>query len=419
MLYFLVSELMRNAITDITVSINNLKYIDKIKQSLPYNVKYVTCGWPVDNLKKRGMLSRQFVRIKNRVCSKIVYPILRYCVNNNKKIGSLRIFTNREFATALTQVDAVISTGGHHFTTILSRGKMNFQIYDLALANIFEKKTALWSQSIGPIKCIEPADEKFFVNNLRKVGGIYCRDKKSIDELTRLGVQGNNIHLTFESVLGLNEVINDLRPPSGRENIIGMAVYVQARRSGEEYNKYIKTLASFVDCVVDNGWSVRLFPHEIKKSAADDRPCLNDILRLVRDGNNCEILDEDLPVLDHLNKVKQCRLFVGHKTHSVIFALATNTPVIAIAYHVKFLEFMNQYGISEYCIDDKSLTTDRLIATYNEIIVNLDSINCQLEQINKRIVLDIKHNFNRMVDDISLKQMSHTFRKKSGSTCCD
>lgn len=66
--------------------------------------------------------------------------------------------------------------------------------------------------------------------------------------------------------------------------------------------------------------------------------------------------------------------FVGHKTHSTIFALATGTPLLAIAYHPKTIEFMRQFDMEQFVIDDKVMTGDKLISMFDELSSHLDEV---------------------------------------------
>ena len=51
----------------------------------------------------------------------------------------MRFLVNREFCDALEESDVVISTGGHHLTTIIAKSIKTPQIFDMAVSLLFNK----------------------------------------------------------------------------------------------------------------------------------------------------------------------------------------------------------------------------------------------------------------------------------------
>jgi polysaccharide pyruvyl transferase WcaK-like protein len=98
------------------------------------------------------------------------------------------------------------------------------------------------------------------------------------------------------------------------------------------------------------------------------------IVGLIDDIAKCVINDEDMDTLTHMKKVSECRIFIGHKTHSVIFALTVGTPIVALAYHVKTKDFLEQFGLDKNCISDNELTQELLIKTFDNVMDDLDNI---------------------------------------------
>lgn len=133
---------------------------------------------------------------------------------------------------------------------------------------------------------------------------------------------------------------------------------------------------------------------ELKGSLPDDRPVILDIIKRVDNKTYCDFIDKDLPTDVHLQEVSKCQIFVGHKTHSTIFALATGTPLIGIAYHPKTEEFMKQFSIPQYCIIDKELSSKSLIRKFDNIELEIDQIGeslfNQVCAVSSKIYNDIK-----------------------------
>ena len=174
---------------------------------------------------------------------------------------------------------------------------------------------------------------------------------------------------------------------------IGIAIYCTQYRSPMERLQYIKTMSDFSEFVIHRGYEVIFFPMELKDSEPDDRPMIHEIIDQISTKEAVQIIDEDLQTLDHLQRVADCRLFIGHKTHSTIFALATGTPLIGIAYHPKTIEFMKMYGLEEYVIDDKCLTFDILKERFLHIEPFLSEIGVQCNMRSREFANKIEQDF--------------------------
>jgi polysaccharide pyruvyl transferase WcaK-like protein len=105
---------------------------------------------------------------------------------------------------------------------------------------------------------------------------------------------------------------------------------------------------------VGRGFDVRLFPMQLKGAASDDRPFLAELCSGIS-SSRIEIMGDYNNMKDHMAAISKCNYFIGHKTHSIVMSLAMAVPLIAIAYHPKTLDFMQKFGLAEYCIDDRRL----------------------------------------------------------------
>ena len=61
----------------------------------------------------------------------------------------------------------------------------------------------------------------------------------------------------------------------------------------------------------------------------------------------CSVLETSQATSEQIRAMAECAIFVGHKTHSVVFALSVAVPIVAVAYHPKTKDFMSQFGLSE------------------------------------------------------------------------
>ncbi len=75
------------------------------------------------------------------------------------------------------------------------------------------------------------------------------------------------------------------------------------------------------------------------------------------------------------------RILIGMRLHSIIFAIITNTPFIAISYSNKVKDFVESIGFSKYCIDVKNFNHQHVLKLVDEIKNDSNEIKLKLEKI--------------------------------------
>lgn len=261
------------------------------------------------------------------------------------------------------------------------------------------KKMICFSQSFGPFD-FHNNRNKVLTQHILENAYLMPREERSKNEIINLLNNGNDPSLTYESVISLSQYINFTHIEQ-RDNCVGIAIYCTQYRTPEDKVSYMETIANFCDYVINQGFSVKFFPMEMKGSGPDDRPFISYIISKVKASDKCSVIDDDLETLDHLNEVSKCKVFIGHKTHSTIFALATGTPLIGIAYHTKTIEFLKQFNIEENVIDDKNLTVNKLCSIFNHISSNLEQIALKEYETALNFTTTIKNDFTKAVEHIN------------------
>lgn len=283
-------------------------------------------------------------------------------------------------------------------TTLLAPDGVSEGIFDMALALLADKPLVLWSQSIGPFKFADLRNRELTGCILRGCRKILVRDTHSFEELRSFDMALERTQQTHESVLGMNDVVHEHVPPSQRAPVVGISIYAAQRREPSVHRAYIGTIAALVDHAVAGGFEVRFFPMELKGSGPDDRRLIREIVGAADYGSEEQIVDRDLDTFSHLEEVAKCRIFVGHKTHSAIFALTVGTPLVALAYHRKTEDFMAQYRLEANVIPDAQLNAQRLIDVFDRVCRDADSIARQQVQVSSRLGASVREDFLAMLD---------------------
>jgi polysaccharide pyruvyl transferase WcaK-like protein len=396
-LFFVLRELARNGVDQVTVSASNPEYW-KDKPDFPdVAVRVIPWGWDTSRKKDVGFWGKVIHRVQKVILKRrIHFPLVRNALIAGKRPWYLRFLVNKQFAEAVKDADMVLSTGGHHVTTMFVPDAVTPQIFDMAVALLYDKPLVLWSQSIGPFIFKSPKSRLMTQKILSGAGQIYIRDEASAEQIRKLEVSLKHVSKTCESVFGLCDIVKSRIRPSERPPVMGVAVYVHTRASQlEEHKNHPRYFASLIDHAIETGYKVRFFPMELQGT---DRACIKTVINNVNKKEDCEIIEGFPGTSNHINAVAQCKIFVGHKTHSQIFSLVAATPLLAIAYHKKTEDFMAQFGLENYCITDEQISTEKLIELFDKINNNLDSINRKEQEVGFQMRIQVKEDFRRMIE---------------------
>lgn len=330
--------------------------------------------------------------------SKYAFSIMReiFLCHLAAKFAPYSLIINPAFLQYAEGSDIIISVGGHHFTTLLSRDLVSSINYDAMAACLCKKKLYAFSQSFGPFSFYNPRNRRLTKKLLTSFDGLYARERGSVEELRSMDVPPSKIHEVPETVFSIASYIQSYTLPSKREKILGISIYSTVKRNGEERASYVDTISTVIRYAAMQGYSVLLFPMELKDSEPDDRPLLTDIQRSANVAE-CKLVDRDLSTEEHLEAVSKCRIFIGHKTHSVIFSIVTGTPLIAIAYHQKTREFMRQLSQQEDCINDSQLTGELLISMFKDLEARADATGKKYRNKALELGISVKRAFKKIL----------------------
>jgi polysaccharide pyruvyl transferase WcaK-like protein len=381
---------------DLAVTISTSDPSDWEGQFINENIILVPWGWDY-HVNTRNLFPKLKFFLLRRI-HPITFSFLREVLIRNLPSGWIKSLINPAFYSAAMNCDLVISTGGHHITTLLAKDGVSAQLFDIGCCIVLKKKMILWSQTIGPLDFINKKNEQFIKTLLQRIESIYVRDKGSAELSVSMGVKSENVTTTFETVLSINELAVSYKPVMDRKNVVGISIYSTVSRSDADLVRYIETFSNFADfCIENKGYEVVFIPMELKNSGPDDRWLINRIIENTEHKVRCSLVENDLTTEDHFSLIQECRYFVGHKTHSVIFALAAGTPLIALAYHSKTIEFMNQYGLNDFVIHDNELTTDLLVSTFEKMTKDSENLGEHIFIRSKEIAKRIRNDFNTMI----------------------
>ncbi|MBO7230449.1 MAG: polysaccharide pyruvyl transferase family protein [Bacteroidaceae bacterium] len=356
------------------------------------NITFIPTAWDYARVKS----NRTYWKVLNSF-KKYTFTILREIYLRKFCYGITRLFINPLFRKAVKQADKIISVGGHHYCTLLSRDLVSGINFDAMAIKLQNKSFTCFSQTFGPFDFYNKRN-LLLTRDILINSKLYPREEDSRDMLLNFQIPKENITMTFETVLSLSREVVEYVTPSYRPKTVGIAIYCTQKRSPDVEENYLSSISSLCNHVIKQGYDVKFFPMELKGTAPDDRPYIQRIVERVEHPGKCYVYDTDMETAEHLHKVGKCQVFIGHKTHSTIFALATGTPLLAIAYHPKTIEFMHQFGMKQFVVDDKVLTNDKLIAMFDQLSTNLDKTGKESLKKSKDFTEIIYSQFNEIIN---------------------
>ncbi len=343
---------------------------------------------------------RIFPRFKNRILNKIsekldslfykfiVYPEL---LNENSRKRICNVIS-KNFINLLKSSDIVIVTGGHHITSIRNKNALFPITYDIALASIYSRRYVLWSQTIGPLTLQSPRAKELFANILTKADRLYIRDENSATLLRSfLGSKNQkNVLQTYDTVFGYGE----LEFPSfdTRENKVGISIFDGLKNAFDTYPKIAKLLDYFASQHI----KIEFFRMEHGEHELNN---INKIINLMSVKTKVKVFPFSTSTVEHLAELSSCKYFIGYKTHSVIMALTSATPLIGICYHKKTMDFLNMFKLGKFAIDDKSFNLTEAISMADSLIKNGKQIHLQMRDCAKKISSSVTTDLNNLMHE--------------------
>lgn len=380
---FLIKELQKYG-ADITLSTSRPDlWVPIVGQS----VNVIPMGYPYISKSSQGrFLSRVTGYIQRKVLDKL---LLSSMATQNGRHFLCNLFS-KKFIRAIRAMDLVIVTGGHHITSIREKNAFFSYTYDIGMVSLYAKRYVLWSQTIGPLEFTSDKAKGFFEAVIRKAEKVFLRDENSFRCVEGLYGNVGNLVKTYDSVFGYGSM--DFLDVADREKKIGISIFDGLKKAFKTYG----VLAKVLDQYALDGYTVEFFRMEHNDFEVNS---INQVISLMEHRDNIVIHPFMTTTEEHLKEVASCRCFLGYKTHSVIMALTTATPLMAIAYHKKTEDFMSEFGLGEYAIPDEELSDDKAGACVLMLNENLEQIQQKQRITARRMAERLEKDLCEMVNN--------------------
>jgi colanic acid/amylovoran biosynthesis protein len=307
--------------------------------------------------------------------------------------------------------DLVIPVGGGYI-----RGKSGFMdtvilffiIHPLLFTYVLHKPTINYSQSVGPFgNKFQEYMAKFAI---KKVTGIIVREKITLDLLKKWGVTKNVLLSVDSGFLFTSNSSKDLRKEfniPAQQMIVG--VTVRKWLASEAQKKYEVTVAQLCDYIIKKYNAIVIFIPQVtvENHADDDRESSKRVYSFIEQKKNVRVMTERY---DH-QTIKALYggldYLVGTRFHSVIFALTSYVPSIAVEYEHKTRGIMRDLGLEKWVVDIRKTQISQLIDLFDQLVLHQYQYIDQLKKVlpsyieqSKKSIYFVKKMYERMKDEL-------------------
>lgn len=314
--------------------------------------RFSTVNWPLKNGNYENILVKC---IENNFFRNFIYK-------------NYKMFCDSKYINAVNTADIVFISGGHHLTDILSKNSYYKLAVNFIIPIMLKKKVVLLPQSIGPASDTSVGASIKYI--LEHVHSVAYRDNSSKQFIESIKAKCN--------ATCIPDLVFSLEPVEKQvvEKTIGIALYHSygGARRGKILPFTLSNLKLTIDAMINRGYKIVIIPMD-----SGDEYIAKDIYNELKSANKEEmftVASRGNCIMDIINLFSGLSFTLAYKTHSTIFSMISGTPLVAIAYHPKSIEFMESVDLGEYAINDSDASYSNLINIINKIENNMDKIKC-------------------------------------------
>lgn len=287
---------------------------------------------------------------------------------------------------ALRTADLVVGLGGGYMRGAKGLGgdiNIFYLLLPLALTKRLKKSLVLAPQSYGPFS--SEWQKKAVVHVLRDIDAVFVREDISMTLLASLGAKPRRLERAVDSGFafegGLTRDWRDELSIDGGIPLVGMTARQWLEPTAQtQYEEALSLTADHIQTA--RGCRVILIPQVMSNYQQDDD-------RIVQRRIAARCVSERKPVnLTNLNGYCELKslyesldFVIGTRFHSVIFALTSFVPCIAIEYEHKTSGIMKELGLHRWVVPIEDVTAERLRSLFDELLHDADSYRAHLRDV--------------------------------------
>ena len=225
------------------------------------------------------------------------------------------------------------------------------------------------ANGIGPIQ--KPSNRRRAADAVRLADYVSVRENASARELTDMGIPAERIHVTADPVY---------RTAAGSETRTDNGTLVLSLRETADGRNSAGIEDTAVQALTEICRSYSLTAVILPMQPSHDREiCVRAAARLSESGVEVT-LAERADREEMQNILRQTRVVVGMRLHSLIFATAAGVPSLALSYDPKVDALMEYLGMEEYVLPAFETDAELLKKTLADLLSRREEITAELRR---------------------------------------
>ncbi|WP_410770638.1 polysaccharide pyruvyl transferase CsaB [Fontibacillus sp. BL9] len=250
-----------------------------------------------------------------------------------------------EVRNAIKNSDGLISGGGSLLQDATGLGSIPYYLGIIKIAQWMGKPTFVYAQGIGPVR--RKPFRPFIASVFRRCEYVSVRDAESAGLLHSMGIRKDAVQVVPDPVMGMALPEGDggaapaVESTTGSElPVVGVSVrFWNAERT--ELAKLAEGLASLSRRVPVH---IRFLPFHFPGDDEASRFVMDRLGNVAEHGSTVSIAAETEHPFEMLREVSRCRLLVGMRLHSLIYAASQEVPLLGVSYDPKIDHFLGRLG---------------------------------------------------------------------------
>lgn len=309
-------------------------------------------------------------------------------------ISVIRTFDLHKVFPALASADLFVIVGGPFFENLW---QATICLVLFSLVKILRCPVVTYGTTIFPLGT--RWGRWFFRWLLNRVDGLSVREPIGQQRLQALGVT-RAISLFADPRFLLEPAppvqVNEILRQEGvalDQPLIG----ITTRHLHKHVPTWVKYSHAYSDFHVENANTVlaRLIAHFSEKAQiliipmhphfADDEAMAQLLRTSARDPSRIKMLSRRYTSLEVMGVIGQCDLLLAGRLGSAVFATVTGTPIVAISYEDRTLDYMRRIGFEQHTFDWRTLDYDKMILVIEKVLASGHELKRQMQDQAKTL----------------------------------
>lgn len=238
------------------------------------------------------------------------------------------------------------------------------------------RKTAIYSQSVGPLRDRERT-------RLREAGSfldaLVVRDGRSLETAVQAGFPIDNLQLTDDAAF-LSAPRVSARSRSSNKVLFSVRDW---KHEGRDSGRYDALMHGLLQVVLSRGFEVQFLStcQGIAGYVDDSRVADRIVGTFTGDRRRVTVCHERLSLEELEERIDSARLVVGTRLHMCLLAMLAGVPAFNVSYETKGIECYTYLGLADYSVDYNAAPA----AAARQLEGFLDAS----EQLRERVVAEV------------------------------